>query len=762
MTGLGATVGGILLAQRGAVEGLTGIVAVLIFVFGLALIAFTATGIFWIALVSVFAAGAAMVINGVGEQTLVQASVDPAMRGRVMSRYGMISRVGPAVGAMTIEVLFVIAVLGGTNTAFNSPLRMAVIPSLVDRDSLGPAVAINSLVFNIARIGVPALAGLAWLARRGGIEGLTRVTIGFILALGVAVLAYTATDIFPIAIVCVFFAGMALIVVSIAEQTLIQASVGRAYARPGDEPLRHARARRAGLRRTCHGNGVVLGRAALAGRRRRRDRPWAAGVGLSQALGARRGAGGRTQALVPWTGPRKPHTTAAMDSSTGFAAIVAALRIRDFAIFIYGSLPPYFGTWLQRVATGWLVWELTESGTWLGIIAFAELFPTVFLSPLAGVVADRIDRLVILRFGQAVVAVNSALLCGLTLAGLMTVEILGVLVLVSGLNAAFNWPVRLAIVPSLVNRANLSAAIALTAVIFNLARVGGPAIAGIIIVNWGVAPAFAVNSFTHLIFLVTLFWIRLTPEDDSAKRQPAQGVGRQIAQGYGYVARHGGIGPMMVILVVASVFLRPYIELFPGFAAEVFGRGAGGLAWLTGVTGLGATFGSVWLAQRGAIEGLTRVLVATVLAFSLSLLAFTATRPLSLGADRRLPRGRLHDRGGRRRADLDPGGGGVGDAGPGDEPIRYDLARRPGGRRARHGNALGLGRAALAGGRRRRDRFRALGVGQKARARNRRVPRNRAKTLFMSPRALARTLDRAAQTEYHPGPWPTRPVMARS
>ena len=225
MTGLGATVGGILLAHRGAVEGLTGIVAVLIFVFGLALIAFTATGIFWIALVSVFAAGAAMVINGVGEQTLVQASVDPAMRGRVMSRYGMISRVGPAVGAMTIEVLFVIAVLGGTNTAFNSPLRMAVIPSLVDRDSLGPAVAINSLVFNIARIGVPALAGLAWLARRGGIEGLTRVTIGFILALGVAVLAYTATDIFPIAIVCVFFAGMALIVVSIAEQTLIQASV---------------------------------------------------------------------------------------------------------------------------------------------------------------------------------------------------------------------------------------------------------------------------------------------------------------------------------------------------------------------------------------------------------------------------------------------------------------------------------------------------------------------------------------------------------
>ena len=122
----------------------------------------------------------------------------------------------------------------------------------------------------------------------------------------------------------------------------------------------------------------------------------------------------------------------------------------------------HVGTWVQRMSVGWLAWDLTHSGTWLGIVAFADLFPTVLLAPITGVVAERVERLRALRAVQALNLVQAVLLAGFTLSGAITIEILLILVALGGTVLAFGQPVRLAIVPSLVARQDLSAAIGST------------------------------------------------------------------------------------------------------------------------------------------------------------------------------------------------------------------------------------------------------------------------------------------------------------
>jgi MFS family permease len=314
-----------------------------------------------------------------------------------------------------------------------------------------------------------------------------------------------------------------------------------------------------------------------------------------------------------------------MDPISGFGAIRSALANRNYRIFAGGNVVSHIGTWVQRVAVGWLTWRLTESGAWLGIVAFADLFPTVVLAPLTGAVADRVDRLKLMRFTQGLHLVQAATLAALTHAGLMTIELLVVLMAISGTIVSFNQPVRLAIVPSLVDRRDLGAAIAINSLVFNGARFVGPAIAGFLIVETGVAAAFLFNAATFLLFVIALSMIRLPPRATSRQPVPVRAMPREIAEGYRYAVRHAGIGPMLVILTVFSILGRGYIELLPGFADQVFGRGAPGLAWLMSMVGLGAALGGLWLAQRGTIAGLTEVAVTAMLVSAIALLAFAMT-----------------------------------------------------------------------------------------------------------------------------------------
>jgi predicted MFS family arabinose efflux permease len=287
-----------------------------------------------------------------------------------------------------------------------------------------------------------------------------------------------------------------------------------------------------------------------------------------------------------------------------------------------GDFVSQTGSWLQRVAVGWLTWELTGSATWLGVIAFMDLAPALVVSPIAGAYADRMDRLRFIKLTINLTLLQPVALAVLFYSGAMNIWWLFALSLYHGVINAASLPARLAIVPSLVPRTDLSSAIALNSVIFNLSRFTGPAAAGVIITTAGVGMAFVVNALTFFAFALTLAMLSIATEPAGEAKKH---ILADVAQGFRYMVSHPGIGPLMMLLITSAILARPFIDLLPGFAADVFGRGAEALAWMVSVTGLGAGCGALWLAMRDSIKGLTVIAVSFVLVAGLGLLVFTAT-----------------------------------------------------------------------------------------------------------------------------------------
>lgn len=315
-----------------------------------------------------------------------------------------------------------------------------------------------------------------------------------------------------------------------------------------------------------------------------------------------------------------------MTATSGLRGILRALKNPNYGIYTAGSSVSLIGTWMQRVATGWLAWELTHSGTWLGIIAFADLFPTVVIGPFAGAAADRFDRLRVTKISQTLAMGQAILLFVLTVTGAITIWWLLALSAFLGVVVAFNQPARLAMVPSLVPREDLPAAIAINSVVFNTARFIGPAAAGAIIVAADVAWAFFANAVTFTWFLYALSRIRLTGPTET--RRSDRNLLGDLADGLRYAATHAGIAPVLFLLLVVCIGARPVIELLPGFADRVFAAGAEGLAILTSAIGAGAVAGGLWLAGRKEPRGLTRIALISTLGLAAVTALFAATDSL--------------------------------------------------------------------------------------------------------------------------------------
>jgi predicted MFS family arabinose efflux permease len=307
----------------------------------------------------------------------------------------------------------------------------------------------------------------------------------------------------------------------------------------------------------------------------------------------------------------------------GFRVILRTLGQRNYGLYAAGNSVSLVGTWMQKIAVGWLAWELTHSYTWIGIVAFLDLAPSVLIGPIGGAVADRIDHMRIILWSQVTAMIVSFGMWGAAALGLMTIWPLAAFVLVNGVVLAFTQPARLAIVSSLVPRDDVQTAVAINAIIFNTARFVGPAVAGIVIARWGVAAAFLVKSLTYLAFLLALLRIKLAPEPQHPRAADSSILG-DIGASLGYVGRHAGIGPVLLLQTMLSFSVRAVIELLPGFAGAVFARGVDGLAWLTSTIGIGAIVGGVWLAQRGRTEGMTAIVLLASAGGALATLGFVA------------------------------------------------------------------------------------------------------------------------------------------
>jgi len=264
----------------------------------------------------------------------------------------------------------------------------------------------------------------------------------------------------------------------------------------------------------------------------------------------------------------------------------SALSSRNYVFYIVGGTISMHGMWIYRVALGWYAWELTHSELWVGIVASTQFAPAVIFGPIFGVLADRFDRRAASILINVLSFINMSVLALLISLGAMDIRVLGLLSLGQGVLDGAHSPVRMSIVPNLVNRNQLTSAIALTSVAFNMSRFIGPALAGLIIAGFGVSTAFALNGFSYLGVVASMMVITLNPT--SLKRESHQHPLTELLEGARYVATHTTIRGLLMVAALSSVFGRGALEMLPVFADEIFGGGASALAILTSAIGAGA------------------------------------------------------------------------------------------------------------------------------------------------------------------------------
>lgn len=274
---------------------------------------------------------------------------------------------------------------------------------------------------------------------------------------------------------------------------------------------------------------------------------------------------------------------------------------------------------------------MTGSAFWVGMVAFCDLAPAVVFSPIAGAIADRMDRVRLTMISQAAIGLQAVAVAVLIGTGELTIGLLLLLEVCSGIAASFAQPARQSLMPGLVPAADLPAAVACNSLCFNVARFIGPAIAGPLIAVWGVVPAVAFNALAYLFATCTMPFLRVAAE---ARRghAPDGSVFADVAAGFRYAGGHPGIGPLLLFAAVASVLLRGVQEILPPFVDRLFARGPEGLAMLTASIGIGALASGLWVASRGRLEGAARLAVSAVAAQAVFTMGFVATGffPLAL------------------------------------------------------------------------------------------------------------------------------------
>lgn len=312
--------------------------------------------------------------------------------------------------------------------------------------------------------------------------------------------------------------------------------------------------------------------------------------------------------------------------------VARLLGSRAYATYTAGNAASLIGTWMHRVAVGWLTWELTQSATWLGAIAFADLFPSVLVAPFAGAAADRWDRLRILRLAAMAALGLAIALFVLSAVGALDILALFSLTLALGIVTGIAQPARLALIAGLVPRADLTTAVAINSIVFNLARFIGPMLAGLAISGSGVALVFAVNALSYGAFLVALLRLPHVSEQlrpgAAEDRRDTDSLGAALAVGLRYVLGHSAFAPLLGLLLITNLCGRPFVELLPGFAARVFAAGPEGLALMTSAIGLGAIAGAAWLIGRSETRRLALVTILSTLSLAVAIILFILTETL--------------------------------------------------------------------------------------------------------------------------------------
>jgi MFS family permease len=307
----------------------------------------------------------------------------------------------------------------------------------------------------------------------------------------------------------------------------------------------------------------------------------------------------------------------------------AALAIPNYRRYIAGQSVSLIGTWMQMAAQSWLVLSLTGSATTLGVIVALQTLPVLLLGPYGGVVADRIDKRRLMVSLQIAMGVQALILGLLTVTHSVHLWEIGVLAALLGLNNAFENPARQSFMLELVGSESLRNAVTLNSVLVNVARVIGPAVAGVLIATVGEGPCFLLNaaSFVPVVTsLVTLDRAAIDPSPPSG-REPGQ-----LREGLRYVRRTPELGVPLAMMALAGALAYEFQVTLPVMARQGLHVGATGFGFMTSAMGVGAVVGGLFVATKGRTGLPTLVLAASAFGVVLLLASVAPSLPTELVA----------------------------------------------------------------------------------------------------------------------------------
>jgi MFS family permease len=289
-----------------------------------------------------------------------------------------------------------------------------------------------------------------------------------------------------------------------------------------------------------------------------------------------------------------------------------SLRVRNYRLYASGQLVSLTGTWMQRVAQDWLVLELTNSGTALGIVTALQFGPALLLGLYGGMLADRSDKRRLLLATQSAIALLALLLGLLDVTGLVTYWQVLILATALGVTTAIDTPVRQSFVVEMVGKSDLTNAVAINSTIFNIGRILGPAAAGLTITAVGTGWSFLANAASSVAVLAALAMMRTSELVPSAPVRRAPG---QVREGLRYVRGRSDLMLAMALIFVVGTFGLNFQITTALIAKQVFDRGASGYGWLSTMLAVGAFLGAV-VATRRRRRPSALFLLSSVAAFS--------------------------------------------------------------------------------------------------------------------------------------------------
>jgi MFS family permease len=312
---------------------------------------------------------------------------------------------------------------------------------------------------------------------------------------------------------------------------------------------------------------------------------------------------------------------------SSFKQTFYAFRHRNYRLFWSGFALSIVGTWMQTLAQGWLVWRLTESPLWLGVIGAMSQLPSLVLGSIGGVLVDRAPKRTVLFITQTGLSISALLLAILTFTHTINEWHILILSTISGVFMAVDAPARLAFVGDLVDKEDIGNAVALNSSTFNGARLVGPSIAGILVPLFGEGVCFLVNAFSYLSLIFTLSLMRDLPPPRGDRREP---IFKQLRDAYAYIRRSPVQRVLIRNVIIFAIFGFSYTTLLPMVADHVLNTGAEGLGILMSAGGIGALLGGLWQASMSRGNKRGWVVMIGMMGLGLGLLIFALSKQFEI------------------------------------------------------------------------------------------------------------------------------------